>query len=308
MRRLDHMDYKQYFHYCSDGSKSRDFILGRDDFVSAMNIVALCAANTDVVIVAFSLEDTHPHFLLYGTVEECSRFKVLFESTYMRYACRTREGPWDMVFDGVLYPVGDDIRYLRNVAAYVVFQPTKDGKRIMPQDYLWGSGSLYFRSGVNLPVWYFNEKGRVSSPISFGSLSNRERIRTIHSKSLTIPSDWTICNGIVLPSNYVDVARYEGIFESANCFRVFLSGNRQREEEIRGQLAHHYGITMEDSEARLICSNECENLFGFRDIRRLEPKRRIILAQLLRRQYRLSFRQISALVRLPEPEIRKFVP
>lgn len=42
-------------------------------------VIAVCAANTDVVVVSFSIEDSHPHFLLYGTKEGCTRFKLLYE-------------------------------------------------------------------------------------------------------------------------------------------------------------------------------------------------------------------------------------
>ena len=45
---------KQYFHICADGDDARHFIIGPKDFLAAMNIVALCAANTNVIVVAFA--------------------------------------------------------------------------------------------------------------------------------------------------------------------------------------------------------------------------------------------------------------
>ena len=97
-----------------------------------MNIVALCAANTEAVVVAFTLEDTHLHLFLYGTRDECVNFKKMFEATYCRYAARSRSnnGPFRLTVE--LYSTGNDEDYIRNIAAYTVIQPTKDGKGRVP--------------------------------------------------------------------------------------------------------------------------------------------------------------------------------
>lgn len=210
------MTGKEYFHLCSDGNLTPDFIISRKDYVAAMNIVALCAANTGAVVVAFTLEDTHLHLFLYGTRDECVNFKKMFEATYCRYAARSRSnnGPFRLTVE--LYSTGNDEDYIRNIAAYTVIQPTKDGKGIMPFDYTWGSGSLYFRSENIIPVWLCNETGRVSLPIRFGSITLDQKRETIHSRTASIPDNWLICEGLVLPSNYVDVKRFEAIFRTHN--------------------------------------------------------------------------------------------
>ncbi len=308
MRRETIMDNRHYYHLCADGGKARRFILSREDYVAVMNIVAVCAANTGAIVMAFSLEDTHPHFLLHGTLDDCVSFKSLFESICMRYACGTREGGAGFVLNGELYPVDDDINHLRNVAAYVVIQPTKDGKSVMPYDYLWGSGSLYFRGHYNLPVWSFDDTGTFSPPIRFDSLSIQARREMIHSRKYTLPGNWLVAHGIVLPSSYIDVAGYESIFQTHNCFRVFMSGNKRREEELLQQMSWHIGVCLEDAEARKLCGDLCKEQYGVRDVRRLDVRGRIALAQTLRRRHRLSFRQLSSLVLLPESELRKYVP
>jgi hypothetical protein len=299
---------KQFFHICADGEDARHFITGRKDFLAAMNIVALCAANTQVCIVAFSFEDTHPHFLVYGTIEECSRFKALFEDLYQRYAAKTRKDGPKLVLHCEQYPIGDDAGYLRNVAVYTIIQPTKDGKRVMPYDYLWGTGSLYFRTGYYTPVWLFDEQGNLCRSVRFGDLTVQVRREMVHSRSMTLPDDWLVCNGIALPTNYVDVARFESIYQTHNCFRVFFSNNRKKEEEILLRMAKVRGILLEDSEARDVCGTECKILFGTRDPRKLSPEQRIRLAQTLRSKYQMTIRQIATCVRLPESEIRIFVP
>ena len=126
-------------------------------------------------------------------------------------------------------------------------------------------------------------RGNISQPVPFGSLGARERRALLPTREWTIPNNWLVCNGLILPTNYVDIARFESIYGSHNRFRVFLSSPKQREEMMLARMAEHRGVDFEDQEAR------------------------IRLAQQLRRQYKLTFRQLATLVRLPEAEVRAHV-
>ena len=296
-----------FFHVCANGADARNFIIRKNDYYAAFNLIGVCAANTHVVVVSFSIEDSHPHILLWGTKEGCSRFKVLFETLYGHYAAATRKGGADLILHGELYPIGDDYEYLRNVAVYTVIQATKDGKAVMPYDYPWGTGSLVFRKGFFVPIWCFDEKGTICQPAPFCTLGTRARRKILHTRTLSIPDHWLVCNGVILPTNYVDVARFESIYVTHNRFRVFMSSPKQREAAMLERMAEQRGVSMEDLEARKVCGDVCKQLFGTRDPRRLDTRQRIQLAQQLRQQYRLTFRQLATLVRLPETEVRSFV-
>ena len=298
---------QEYFHICANGADARNFIIREEDYYAAFNLVGVCAANTDVVVVSFSIEDSHPHFLLWGTRANCSCFKTLYETQYVHYAAGTRTGGADIKFHCEMYSIGDDEDYLRNVAVYSIIQATKDGKPVMPYDYRWGTGSMVFRKDFYTPVWLFDDQGAIRQPVPFGSLGARARRALLHTRSMSIPEDWLVCNGIILPSNYVDVARFESIYGTHNRFRVFLSSPRKREEVMLAKMAEERGVSMEDLEARKVCGNVCKQMFGTRDPRRLNTHQRIQLAQSIRHQFRLTFRQLATLVRLPETEIRTFV-
>lgn len=302
------MRQKEFFHLCSDGNQSPDFIIDRKDFVAAMNIMALCAANTDVEVVAFTLEDTHLHILLYASRSECVNFKTMYEATYLRYAARNRNGRNPFRVELEIFETAGDSDYVRNIAAYVVIQPTKDGKGILPFDYEWGSGSLFFRAGKLPLVWLLGDDGAIHKPLRFGCMTVDARRATIHSRKYTIPDNWLVCNEIVLPTNYVNVPLFEDIFKSHNRYRVFLSNNSARDAEILKRMADERGVMLDDLEARDKCAAECKAMYGFRDPRRLEPRHRIDVAQLLRRKYRMTIRQIAKLIRLPESEVARFVP
>ena len=298
---------RHYFHVCANGADARNFIICQADYYAAFNLIAVCAANTQVVVVSFSIEDSHPHFLLWGTEADCLRFKILYERLYTHHAAATRKGGSELVLRCELYPIGDDQDYLRNVGVYTVIQATKDGKAVMPYDYPWGTGCLVFRKGFYVLPWLFDAEGNICKPVPFGSLGARERRALLPTREWTIPDNWLVCNGLILPTNYVDIARFESIYGTHNRFRVFLSSPKQREEMMFAKMAEQRGVDFEDQEARILCGDTCKQMFGTRDPRRLNGPSRIRLAQQLRRQYKLTYRQLATMVRLPETEVRAHV-
>ena len=300
------METKQFFHFCANGAETKNFIISESDYYANFNLIGVCAANSPVRVVSFSIEDSHPHGLLWGTLFECQSFVSRYEDQSRRFATRTHPKGTPFVFQCELFPIEDEM-YLKNVATYTIIQPTKDGKPVMYYDYLWGTGSMYFRDKNHIPIWLIDNNGIILEPVPFGSLTEREKREILRSRVLTIPDDWLVCNGFILPSNYVDVKRFEGIYKTHNTFRVFTSSPKQREEEMLRVMSNYRGVSLEDLEARRICGEVCKQMFGCRDPRRLDSPRRINLAQRLRRQYRLSFRQLSTLVYVPEYEIRRYV-
>ena len=72
------MENKQFYHLCGDGANSRNFITSLEDYMAAFNLVGVCAANTDVEVVSFSIEESHGHSLLWGTETNCLVFKDMF--------------------------------------------------------------------------------------------------------------------------------------------------------------------------------------------------------------------------------------
>ncbi|MBO4605702.1 MAG: hypothetical protein J5667_04095 [Bacteroidales bacterium] len=301
------MESKQYYHFCAHGAETRNFIICERDYRANFNLMGVCAANSDAEVVSYSFEDTHPHGLLWGTKQACLDFMKLYENQSRHYAAKTHPKGMPFSLHCELYPIGDDLDYLLNVAVYTIIQPTKDGKPVMYYDYRWGTGSMYFRNKYSTPVWHHDDQSIIHTPIRFGELGTRDRREIVHSRILTIPDNWLICNGLILPYNYIDTSRFESIYKTHNRFRVFSSSPKQREEELLRKMAEYRGISMDDLEARTICGNVCKQLFGFRDARRLDAPRRITLAQQLRRSYRLSFRQLATLVYLPENELRRYI-
>lgn len=299
------MENKKYYHLCADGDDARNFIVCEEDYFAAFNLVGVCAANTDAVVVCFSAEDSHPHILLYGTYGECLKFQNMYEASYLSHVVQTRGSRDDVVLDIEIYEITDE-NYLMNVGTYIVVQPTKDGKDVMPFDYLWGSGCLYFRREPFIPPWLFGKNGDISEMMRVGDLGINEQRALLHSRK-KVPDDWLLCNGMLLPSNYIDVNRFESIYKTCNCYRTFLSAGKKRDEPVLKKMAEVRGISYNDIEARRVCKETCQEMFGFQDVRRLNAMQRVAVAIKIRERHGLSYRQLSTIIRLPESEIRKYV-
>ena len=296
---------KKYYHFYSDGKKAAELFLSKSDFVSALNRLAVCAFRfPNVMVVAFTFEDTHVHLLLYCLEEEGKVFCDLFKRLTMIYISHARGGKPEglqFIFD-VEEVEGES--YLKKVGAYVLVQPTKDGKGIMPYDYPWSSAPLYFRGEKVVPVWCVDRHGVVQEAVRIGDMTCRERKKQFRT-DVPLPDKWLTCNGIILPSNYVDIDRFEQIYRTHNAFRAFLS--RSSDSEMIRQTAIVKGVSLPDHEMREACRKVCREIFGVRDVRVLDSTKRLELARKLRRRYLISSKQLSRIVHVPVDEIERLL-
>lgn len=294
-----------YYHVCSNGDKSRNFLTNEQDFLVAFNRIGVCAANTKASVVAFSIEDSHFHILLYGTLKDCNEFKKMYVLGMTRYIQGNRGNLYDIVFDCGMYEV-NTLSYLKNVAAYIVNQPTKDQKHVMPYDYYWGSGCMYFRKPGYIPVWLTDNQGNIFNKKTLAEMTARQRNNILHTHS-HVPDNWLVCNNFLLPENYIRVDLFEKIYSTHNTYRVFQASNRSKDDAIEDRLVKSNGILIETLEARRICADICMKMFDKKTSRWLTVDQRLRLAKELRREYCLSMKQIATLSRLPEEELRKYI-
>lgn len=297
---------KSFYHLYANGADAKNFIISKEDLKYEFNLFGICAVLSGAAVVAFSIEDTHIHGLLYGSHNECYLFKQYYEDISIRHIISSR-GTKDGVCLELTLDLVDTEDYLLNVAAYVAVQPTKDGKRVMQYDYMWGSASMYFRSENHIPIWKVGYNGEIIESTSFKDLNKKSKQKIAGSRIGVIPACWQVCDGLILPSNYVDVKLYESIFKTHNCFRVFCSAGKNKMDAVMTRMAQVRGVNLEDFEARDICKRTCRLMFGKETARYLTTTQRLSLALELRRQYNMSMRQISTLCRLPQEEIVKYL-
>lgn len=296
---------EKYYHMFANGDDAKNFITSEDEFKAAMNRFAICGFQCGVQTVSASVEDSHPHALLWGGYPQCMKYAHMYEDLSLR-CIRKRRGSEDGVkLHCELYEI-DDEQYLKNVAVYTIIQATKDGKSIMPYDYKYGTGALYFRSKGAIMPWHIDENGIVRRPRPISDLTYREK-RIICGSLTEVPDTWQVCNGFITPESYIDIRRFESIYKTHNCYRTFLGNNKYKDEEILQKMVDTRGVFLEDLEARRICGDLCEQLFHRSTTRMLSTDERILLAKTLRRTYHLSYRQLATLIKIPESELRVYV-
>jgi len=295
---------KRFYHLFGDGGQAGRFIISLDDFKYEFNLVGVCSFVTEVTVVGFTLEDSHPHFLLYGEYERCLAFEAMFEKSSITHIVRTR-GDSDGVNLNCELILVEDTSYLMNVAAYVIVQPTKDGKGVMYYDYLWGTGSMYFRPKDHVPIWTYIGDGVWRKPERYGDLTVREQRKV--GSLYDLPDDWLVVNGVILPDNYVDVHLFESIFKSHNAFRTFAGAGNKQLASVGEEMARVKGVYVDDMEARRLCLEVAMRSFGTQNLRQMDAQKRLLLGKELRYSYRLSFRQISTLLRVSESELVKYL-
>jgi len=233
------------------------------------------------------------------------KFKMMYEAMTYSYIIASRSNKDGVLLELELLEIEDE-DYLRNAAAYIIAQPTKDGKQIMPYDYRWGTASMYFRPNGYPQIWRFDANWDLKPCCTLGSLTIVAQRKLLHTK-YSLPHNWIVCNGLVLPTNYVEKEMFERIFGTFNRFRVFLAAGKNQQQIVVDKIAAARGINIDDIEARQLACSISEQRFGKKDSRWLSPPQRLELARELRHKYRLSIRQISSLSRLPEREIRKYI-
>lgn len=295
----------KYYHVFANGDEAKNLIVSESDFIASFNLIGVCAAHTNAKVVSFSIEDSHPHILLYGQKPDCVDFMHMFEKSVMHHIIESRKSSDGVVLKCDIYHVTND-DYLKNVAVYTIIQPTKDGKCIMPFDYPWGTGSLYFRPAWMNLIWQVYPDGIPDTPVPADSIPKKRLQSIIHSKR-SIPGNWLICKGLILPTNYVAVELFESIFTTPNCYRVFLGNNSRKNETVLGKMMKVHGISIEDFDARKLSETVCISMFGKRTARWLDPDQRLSLARELYRNHHLSIRQVSTLSRIPEDELKKYL-
>lgn len=296
---------KHFYHLFANGDDAKDFIINEEEFKAAFNRVAVCAVLSNVTILAASIEDTHPHILMLAEKDNAERYKNIYRTLSLMYISRHRESSQGVVLNIETCEINDE-SYLMNAASYVIAQATKDGKPVMPYDYLYGTGALYFRSPGSITPWDHDYHGNLYTQHRLGDLSQKQQWRICNTKN-PMPANWIVVNGFIHPKSFVDVDTFQRIFKTHNCFRAFLASSKSKDEIVRNTMSAVRGLTLDDLEARRLYQEKCKELFGTTNTRYLTTEQRLKLASVMREQFTISFRQLSTLTKIPESEIRKYI-
>ena len=279
------------WHFSTDGNAVNYLFYDEPDFKDGMNRVFLVWQKFDVTILAFTLMDTHVHFVLHGPWDECNRFVHEYVRQTSQHI-RIRFGEERKLSSVPIHHQEIDTdRYLKTVICYVVKNAPVGGIPFNGFDYPWSSGPLYFRekgpSSWAAPLW----TGHVPSEV-YGKRAARNLLKTRHTPGLRLK----LIDGIIFPGTYVPYDLVEKIFKSHKSYNYFLCRSREDEVDARGGSISLLSIPIQ--EMRQHKSEICQELFGERTVKKLNTQERLRLAKTLRARYNSSLKQICRLTGL----------
>ena len=160
----------------------------------------------DVIILAFTLMDTHLHFVLYGALDQCNGFMHDYLKRTSRYIS-VRHGERKKLANlPVHYQVVDNEYYLKTVICYVIKNAPVGGIPYNGWDYPWSSGPLYFRC---------NE-------------------------------DAVFIDGMVFPGEYVNYRDDERLYKTHRSFCYFMSITKEEDVDSRDGLLSMLTIPIQE--------------------------------------------------------------
>ena len=133
------------WHFSTDGNAVDRLFDDDTDFRDGMNRVFVVGREYQVIILAFCLMDTHVHFILYGSFDECNKFMHKFVQLTSRniwFRHSEHKKLWRMP---ISHQFIDNDFYLKTAICYVIKNAPVAGLPFNALDYPWSGNSLYFK-------------------------------------------------------------------------------------------------------------------------------------------------------------------
>ena len=278
---------KPYYHVSSKALEKNDIFLTREDFVTAMNDIALCSLRYDVKILCFCLMCNHFHFVLRGSYKECYAFMNEFKRI-CAIRMRDRTGEVSGLKDVDLhFDLLDTQEYLENAIAYVLRNPLAARVIMMPYFYEWSSISAYFRGSTQLHGMPLN------------TLSIRKRREILRTRHDVVPADFILSpQGFIHPACYIAADEVEKIFRHPSRVMMLLAKKVENEFEVASGAAQQ--IKMTEAELKTQVLELVRNEFGVNSLAQLSADDRLRLCLLMRRNFNSSVKQIARILRLSQ--------
>lgn len=275
---------KEYYHVCSEGLERNLIFYNSKEFIMGMNYVAICLQKFDIAILCFCLMGNHFHFILKGSMQACMAFGEEFKRMCSMMMRRNHDEHGAMKLVEIQVKRIHDRQYLENAVAYVLRNAMVAGFKLLPHQYPWGSGDVYFRRD-------YTPAGR-----RVDSFSARELKMVLKSKA-TLPENYIINDdGFVSPLCYVDYRSVEQFFGHPSRFLGALSAKKEAEFEVFLGIADRYTPDME--ELRMSVKELIREEFNVNSVSQLSMEQKIKLCGMMWKNFRASRKQIALITRL----------
>lgn len=290
-----HPQVNNCWHFYTNGGAVDQMFANDEDFKNGMNRIYVVLRGYDVVILAFCLMDTHVHFVLYGTFDQCNKFIHDYIKRTSMYISAVSTSKKKLKSVRINYQPVNDSLYLKTVICYTLKNPVVAGLSFPILSYPWSSGALYFRVREG---WLAREK----ASFRLGSARQTKALLKTH---IMPDEEIRMVDGVIFPEQYVATDIVERIFKSAKAFNWFICKNREEEVEANGGEISY--LTVPIQEMRQHRDEVCTSVFGGRKINSLSMQERVKLARILKSKYNCSVKQIAKLSGLIYDEVKEML-
>lgn len=283
------------YHIYSDGTRLAVLCDTDEDYVFMMNQIAITSLYCDVRILCQEVMRTHFHIVAVGEPEQIQKYRREIKRLITRRY--NRDGLGDIVKDAIqiaVDPIKDD-EELRRKIIYVFRNCTEAGFRLLPEDYPWGPGQVYYRQDK-------------TTYRKVSELDYREQCRLFRTR-VKLPQNWEFdAKGMLVPRSYFDTEYlHNEVFLSPRQFIAFL--NVKKKDLIEMEAADARPFQEKQDEGKLLKEMEQESMNRYdKPIKQLSQVDKIHLATYFWNERKtLSVKQLARLSRLNEDVLRAIV-
>ncbi len=285
-----------YWHLCTPGDLSGVLFRDQEDYVFCMNAVALTVADFvgEISIFTFQIMSNHLHFVFAGGKENILQYYDKLRKRLGRYFS-SKYGFNDIrKVNCNLIPVLD-LKYLRNLIAYVNRNGYVVSRNETPFSYRWGANAYFFNPLI------CNETQQLLSGMPVDSI--RKLFRTRDYKSIR---GCYLVNGYVSPLCFCKISLAENLYRDANHYFNLVS----RQIEAFSDLAKELGdrVTFTDDEIYFAVLTLCKREYKVDFPHLLGKDEKIIVAKIMHYDYNSTNKQIKRILRLDEYVIDSLFP
>lgn len=277
---------KDCYHIYSDGTRVSVLFERDEDKVYGRNLIAVLAFKYHIRVYCDVVMDTHFHLVGKGAPEDIAKFIAEMKRLLTRYFRQThrpefvKEGIWIQAD-----PLAYDIDVVRKII-YVFRNPLDAGDFLLPENYPWGVGRLFF------------QKDTAVAAKRVGDMTLDERRALFHTR-INLPPDWEVdAKGMLLPRCYIDLAEVHRLFGSPRRYLSFLFVRKKDIIEQDTQCARPFVEIRADKQLRADANAESQRLFHLPISKLSEPDRLQVASLLWQNRRTLSRKQLARATRL----------
>lgn len=286
---------QSFWHVCTPGTSQSIIFESVDDYEFGMVAAALASYDSSVRIITFELMSNHVHFIVYCKDKESAKlFLDLLKKRLMRFL-RDKKRNVDLS-SFTCNPIAiETLESLRKQIAYTNRNNFVVDPNQTPFSYPYGANQ-----------YYFNPLAKSTRGVTYGSLSERAKVRLIHSKETDYPETLLVTGNYFSPVSFCDISLGEEMFRDARHYMYKITRDIESYKDLSAMLGDLEYYT--DDELVGIVYSICRQKYGSDKPSQLPAKSKEDLAAELHYEYRATNEKIHRLLRIPLQTLNEKFP